>query len=294
MALCLASSLIVCQGFNPYDQLVRYKWWFRHGYMTATGGSPKIGENTKQSIEEFERRQEDFAQIYNISEEDMDFERNPQRLKNIDFCCNPKAAGNGALLRLAPVPLFCYLRLVLAVRYSGKSGQTTHGDAKAIDACRYYGALIVAALKGYSKNALLDRNFYSKHEHWFGGKELDPAIRTVAEGSYQNAKGYDGGIRGRRASRGESWWWHRYHCWYLWGNWPVPFTRKIAYLHDGLISCMPRTSFWMLRQVASLRRKTEVFEQSWKQRRKQERDCRCDRSTTTTTNSDWTNKCRSR
>ncbi|CAF4805776.1 unnamed protein product, partial [Rotaria sp. Silwood1] len=50
MALCLANSLIACQDFVPYDQLVRYKWWYRHGYMSSTGQCFDIGAATRQSI----------------------------------------------------------------------------------------------------------------------------------------------------------------------------------------------------------------------------------------------------
>ncbi|CAF1331207.1 unnamed protein product [Rotaria sordida] len=57
MALCLANSLIARQDFVPYDQLVRYKWWYRHGYMSSTGNCFDIGAATRQSIEEFETRQ---------------------------------------------------------------------------------------------------------------------------------------------------------------------------------------------------------------------------------------------
>lgn len=31
MALCLAESLIECQGFDPVDQLTRYVRWWREG-----------------------------------------------------------------------------------------------------------------------------------------------------------------------------------------------------------------------------------------------------------------------
>ncbi|CAF1509657.1 unnamed protein product, partial [Rotaria sordida] len=30
MALCLANSLVARRDFIPYDQLVRYKWWYKH------------------------------------------------------------------------------------------------------------------------------------------------------------------------------------------------------------------------------------------------------------------------
>ncbi|CAF5008059.1 unnamed protein product, partial [Rotaria magnacalcarata] len=57
------------------------------------------------------------------------------------------AVGNGALMRLAPVPLFFYRDPIQAVEFSGISGIITHDDQRVYDACRYYGALIVAALR---------------------------------------------------------------------------------------------------------------------------------------------------
>ncbi|UJR17908.1 hypothetical protein I4U23_004807 [Adineta vaga] len=106
-------------------------------------------------------------------------------------------AGNGALMRLTPVPLFFYKHQIKAVLYSGISGQITHGDKKAYDACRYYGALIVAALHGETKEQLLDKEFYSKHKNWFQDDELHPDILDIAKGSYQKEGGYDEGIRGK-------------------------------------------------------------------------------------------------
>ncbi|CAF3511692.1 unnamed protein product [Rotaria sp. Silwood1] len=100
-------------------------------------------------------------------------------------------------MRLAPVPLFFHRDPVQAVEFSGISGVITHGDRKAYDACRYYGALIVAALRGETKKKLLDNKFYSKHEQWFNNKPLTREIKKIAEGSYKRNKGYDDGIRGK-------------------------------------------------------------------------------------------------
>ena len=197
MALCLANSLIVCQGFNAYDQLVRYKWWHRKGYMSSTGHCFDIGVATRQSIDEFRHRQREMAKKYKIKEDDADYEENQDRLKEIDlYCSSQGVAGNGALMRLAPVPLFFHRDPPKAVEYSGVSGQITHGDIKAYDACRYYGALIVAALRGESKAELVDEEFYSKHKDWFDGKELVKEIKEIADGSYKKEGGYDEGIRG--------------------------------------------------------------------------------------------------
>ncbi|CAF1410201.1 unnamed protein product [Rotaria sordida] len=112
-------------------------------------------------------------------------------------CSEEGAAGNGALMRLAPVPLFFHRHPQYAVQYSGLSGLITHGDTKVYDACRYYGALIVAAVNKEPKEKLLHNNFYEEHEQWFAGKSLHPDIERIARGSYQKKEGYDKGIRGK-------------------------------------------------------------------------------------------------
>ncbi|CAF5153936.1 unnamed protein product, partial [Rotaria sp. Silwood1] len=66
MALCLAISLVTRRGFVPYDQLVRYKWWFECGYMSSTGQCFDIGAATSQSLKEFVYRQTMFAKRHRI------------------------------------------------------------------------------------------------------------------------------------------------------------------------------------------------------------------------------------
>jgi ADP-ribosylglycohydrolase len=198
MGLCLANSLVSRRNYVPYDQLVRYKWWHKDGYMSSTGNCFDIGAATKNSLVEFERRQKKFAKAHKIPFEEIDYLSNPDLLKQFDVNCSAEGvAGNGALMRLAPVPLFFYRDPIKAVEYSGQSGEITHGDKKAYDACRYYGALIVAAVNAESRDELLDRNFYENHKDWFGDKPLHPDIMKIAHGSYQREEGYDDGIRGK-------------------------------------------------------------------------------------------------
>jgi ADP-ribosyl-[dinitrogen reductase] hydrolase len=197
MALCLANSLVARRGFVLYDQLVRYKWWYKEGYMSSTGQCFDIGAATKQSIDEFECRQRKLAKKLRIEVEDLDYLSDPKVLGQFDvYCSEDEVAGNGALMRLTPVPLFFYRSPKHAVEYSGRSGQITHGDRKAYDACRYYGALIVAALEGHKKEDILAKNFYSKHKDWFGENKLHPDIKLIAEGSFKK-DGYEAGIRGK-------------------------------------------------------------------------------------------------
>jgi ADP-ribosylglycohydrolase len=198
MTLCLAISLIFNGDFNPYDQLVRYKWWYRNGYMSSTGQCFDIGAATKQALHEFERRQRAFAEKFQLPFEDLDYLTNKEILTQFQVDCgNKDAAGNGGLMRLAPVPLFFWRDPKKAVEYSGISAEITHGDQKAYDACRFYGALIVAAIRGESKADLLHRDFYRNHKDWFGGTPLHEDVKQIIAGSYKRKNGYEDGIRGK-------------------------------------------------------------------------------------------------
>ncbi|CAF1326386.1 unnamed protein product [Rotaria sp. Silwood1] len=165
--------------------------------MSSVGECFDIGASIKRALLEFENRQNNFASAYNISLEQLDYLR-PSEVSNKFnvFCSEKNVAGSGALMRLAPVPLFFYRYPKYAVHFSGYNSKLTHDDQRAYDACRYYGALIVAALSGKSKKELLDDNFYSKHIDWFNHEPLHPDIMTVAQGSYKKKNGYKDGIRG--------------------------------------------------------------------------------------------------
>ncbi|CAF0771144.1 unnamed protein product [Didymodactylos carnosus] len=200
MGLCLAISLIVRQGFDAYDQLVRYKWWWKYGYMTSTGRCFDIDHATSQSLGQFVDKQEVFIKKYNIRRESIDSLTTEQSKKfHNDFstqCSEKGVAGNGALMRLAPLPLFFFRSPRDAIYYAGESALLTHGDIKARDACRYYAALICGAMIDHSKRDLLDNKFYHSclEKKWFGDDQLVPEIKAIAEGSFKK-KGYEAGIR---------------------------------------------------------------------------------------------------
>src|SRR5690349_17582820 len=58
MALCLAESLIECQGYNPRDQIERYLRWYREGHLSSTGSCFDIGNTTRSALSAFARTQE--------------------------------------------------------------------------------------------------------------------------------------------------------------------------------------------------------------------------------------------
>ncbi|CAF0862855.1 unnamed protein product [Adineta ricciae] len=196
MALCLAASFIIKGGFNAYDQLVRYKWWYTKGYMSSTGKCFDIGQATRDAIRTFEKRQRQCAKNSGISLSDGSMDRlNQTQLSEIKFdvnCGDSKAAGNGPLMRLAPVPLFYHCSEVDAIQKAGFSATLTHGDKRASDACRFYSALIWKAIHGHSKDELLDPSSYQNKF----SPPLDADVMRIVKGSYKEKKGYEDGIRG--------------------------------------------------------------------------------------------------
>lgn len=161
MALCLAKSLVECQGFDPVDQLERYLRWYREGYLSSTGRCFDIGNTVREALLRFESTRQPYP-----------------------GSTDPRSAGNGSLMRLAPVPLFYARNPQEAVAKSGESSRTTHGAMASVDACRYLGALLVGAVTGLPKEELLSEHFSPIPGYW-KLKPLAPEIDEIAGGSFK-------------------------------------------------------------------------------------------------------------
>jgi ADP-ribosylglycohydrolase len=161
MALCLAASLIECRGFDARDQMQRYVKWWREGYMSSTGRCFDIGNTTSGALRAFERTGNPFA-----------------------GSTDPGAAGNGSLMRLAPVPMFYFKSPGEAIERAGESSRTTHGAQTAVDACRYFAGLLVGALGGVDKETLLSPRYCPVPGYW-SEHPLHPEVLAVAEGSFK-------------------------------------------------------------------------------------------------------------
>ena len=162
MALCLASSLLECDDFDPADQMQRYVRWWREGYLSSTGNCFDIGITIRGALSRFMKDGEPFA-----------------------GATAPNTAGNGSLMRLAPVPMFYAANLGEAVERSAESSLTTHGAVEAVDACRYYGGLLAGAFRGMGRDILLGPA-YSPVPHGWEVDPLTPKIKEIALGSYKD------------------------------------------------------------------------------------------------------------
>jgi ADP-ribosyl-[dinitrogen reductase] hydrolase len=154
MALCLATSLVESGTFDPKDQMDRYCRWWKDGYLSSNGTCFDIGNTVSAALRRYGQTGDPMA-----------------------GSTNPHSAGNGSIMRLAPVPMFYYPDLTAAIRYSAESSRTTHGAPECIDACRLLAGIIFRALSGASKEDVVVGEIDS-----FKG---EPKIVMIAQGDYR-------------------------------------------------------------------------------------------------------------
>jgi len=155
MALCLATSLVEQEGFDANDQMDRYCQWRGEGYLSSTGKCFDIGNTTSYALDYYQATSEAIA--------------GPTE---------PDTAGNGSIMRLAPVPMFFYPEQASVERFSAESSRTTHGAPVCVDACRLLGVMILRALSAVSKDKVLS-----------AGTDLQfdtDEISAIATGTYRS------------------------------------------------------------------------------------------------------------
>ncbi|MBB4769997.1 MULTISPECIES: ADP-ribosylglycohydrolase family protein [Xanthomonas] len=132
MALCLAHSLLYRQGFDAADQMNRYCNWYQHGYLSSTGSCFDIGATVRQALERY-------------------LDGGPAFSGSTD----PRSAGNGSLMRLAPVAMYYAHRPAELGERAADSSRTTHAADEALDACRLFAFQLRAALLGGQRQQVL-------------------------------------------------------------------------------------------------------------------------------------------
>lgn len=132
MALCLAESLLYCKGFDPRDQMARYVNWWKWGYFSSTGECFDIGNTVLSALNRFSATGDPYA-----------------------GSTDPMSAGNGSMMRLAPVVLYFHPDAVAIDAHCIDSSRTTHGAPEAIECCRVLGRMLHVALAGGTKEEIL-------------------------------------------------------------------------------------------------------------------------------------------
>jgi ADP-ribosyl-[dinitrogen reductase] hydrolase len=159
MALCLAESLLERHGFDPRDQMDRYCRWQSEGYLSSNGVCFDIGNTVAGAL-----------QRYRASGEPL------------SGSTDPYSAGNGSIMRLAPIAMYYVEDLAQVERYAASSSRTTHGAREAVDACRLFGVMLALALRGTSRDEIL----FESHQKLPSNESLAPAIAAIASGDYRD------------------------------------------------------------------------------------------------------------
>jgi ADP-ribosyl-[dinitrogen reductase] hydrolase len=159
MALCLAHSLLDRDGFDAGDQMDKFAAWKDKGYMSSRGVCFDIGVTCAKSIERYLETGEPFSGPV-----------------------DENTAGNGCIMRLAPVPMYFFPHPDRAVYFAGESSRTTHGARECVDACRLFGAMLLDALKGADWEKILFENSFRNAP----AGALAKNIHFLAQGVYRH------------------------------------------------------------------------------------------------------------
>lgn len=151
MALALADSLLACGRLNARDLMKRFVRWWDHGDYSCTGRCFDIGLTTSEALETFLMTGNPYA---GSTEEDT--------------------AGNGSLMRVAPLALFTMRDPAKAVALAREQSRTTHGAELAVEACAFFTDLLLRAFNAGDKTSLGPCD-------WPG----PPIIQAVARGSWK-------------------------------------------------------------------------------------------------------------
>lgn len=153
MALCLATSLIE-NGFDLHDQISRYVRWQTQGYLSSNGRCFDIGNATYEALIAFKRTGDPLAGSF-----------------------DPRSAGNGSIMRLAPVSIRYLDTPELALDMCVAQSRTTHQAPECLMACRLLGEVLIRALQGKSKVEVMAPSQQALR--------LSPGLKSVASGGYK-------------------------------------------------------------------------------------------------------------
>lgn len=154
MVLCLAESLIETKRFDVRDQMERYVRWMSKGHLSSTGRCFDIGMTVSRALHTFINSDNPFA--------------GPT---------HSQSAGNGCIMRLAPVPIRYHNDCAQAIELAGESSRTTHGAHECIEASKLYAAILHHTLHGNTKDDIL-----LHHGHTVTNSEI---IQDIANGDYR-------------------------------------------------------------------------------------------------------------
>ena len=151
MAVALAESLLAEGRFEATAIMESFVRWWQFGHFSCTGICFDIGVTTEAALARFERTREPFT-----------------------GSTDPRSAGNGSLMRLAPVALFALADAARASHLARLQSRLTHGAPQCLDACHLFVAMLRDAIRTGNKHGVL------APRPWNG----EPAVAAIASGHW--------------------------------------------------------------------------------------------------------------
>lgn len=132
MALALADSLAAHPDLDEADLMRRFADWHERGTYSCTGSCFDIGITTRQALARWKRT------------------GNP-----VAGSTDPKTAGNGSLMRLAPVAVRHWRDRARLRDVAARQSRTTHAAPEAVDACVAFAEVLADAIEGQRRSVVL-------------------------------------------------------------------------------------------------------------------------------------------
>src|SRR5262252_4052159 len=132
MALALADSLEGRDDLDEQELLSRFVNWWQLGIYSCTGECFDIGMTTRQALVRSQSTKESHS-----------------------GSTDPTSAGNGSLMRLAPVAIRFWNDRARLRDVAARQSKTTHAAPEAVDACIAFAEVLADAIEGRSKSDVL-------------------------------------------------------------------------------------------------------------------------------------------
>lgn len=164
MALALADSLIKDSSLNEADLMSRFFNWMEDGAYSCTGECFDIGITTRKAL-----------MLWKSSSDPM------------AGSTDPRSAGNGSLMRLAPVAVRHWSNKEKLIDVAARQSQTTHGAAEAVQSCIAFAEILSEAIKGTVnpiRKTDFQYNFSDKVRAILDGGWEDKARHEIASSGY--------------------------------------------------------------------------------------------------------------
>jgi len=132
MALALSDSLATTHMLDERDLMQRFVSWHENGEYSATGACFDIGITTRNALARWKQAGDPIA-----------------------GSTHPDTAGNGSLMRLAPVAVLHWRHRDRLRDAAARQSRTTHAAPEAVDACVAYADVLADAIAGQPRSMVL-------------------------------------------------------------------------------------------------------------------------------------------